>query len=638
MLIAIGALYLQSCQGIPTERPEKKPPAATSAEKAERTGDYVRAAQEYERAAEQAEDRQKQSLQLKAIETLVKAGQIAEARVKIQAIDGARLDPALRARKLIIEARIASDSGAHDDALRFLNQAQRTRNLDPALLADIYRVRTAAKLGLGDPIGAAKNLIVREQYIVGKDAIADNQLRLWEILNSLPRATLKREMQASADPVLTGWIALAIEVIENSGRAGLLAKSIRVWKETYPDHPASDSLLVELASSKPGLIGRIDRIALLLPLSSNYANLAQAVRDGVLAMDAANADPDKPKIKIYDIGGNSSRAPEYYAQAISDGTQLIIGPLGRQAVDAVVKEVDLAVPTVLLGNTREDSEPLPGYVFQFGLPPEQEARQAAERAYLDGYRQAAVLYANTDWGERLLKAFATHWQQLGGIMLASVPYNPAQNDQSKPIKQLLNITQSEARQRTLEARLGMTLKLEPRRREDVDFIFLVADAKRARLIKPQLNFYRALNVPVYATSSVFTGKVDPVRDTDLDGITFGDMPWILVNDGKIQDLRQALERNRPYAHSPLDRLFALGMDSYSIIPHLNRISTEDAARFSGVTSGLSVGRDGRLQRQLLWAKFSRGKPKLLDTFLQYTGWPQQFKSDSEKTRPPAPRS
>ena len=66
MLIAIGALYLQSCQGVPTERPAKKPPATTSAEKAERTGDYVRAAQEYERAAEQAEDRQKQSLQLKA--------------------------------------------------------------------------------------------------------------------------------------------------------------------------------------------------------------------------------------------------------------------------------------------------------------------------------------------------------------------------------------------------------------------------------------------------------------------------------------------------------------------------------------------------------------------------------------------
>ncbi|MEE8197960.1 MAG: penicillin-binding protein activator, partial [Acidiferrobacterales bacterium] len=149
---------------------------------------------------------------------------------------------------------------------------------------------------------------------------------------------------------------------------------------------------------------------------------------------------------------------------------------------------------------------------------------------------------------------------------------------------------------------------------------------------------RAPNIPIYATSNVFTGKVDPTRDTDLDGIMFGDMPWMLVNDGKIQDLRQALERNRPYAHSQLDRLFALGMDSYSIIPHLNRISMEDAARFSGVTSGLSLGRDGRLQRQLLWARFSRGTPKLLDRFIQYTGQSRQIKSDSDKTRAPAPRS
>lgn len=637
MLVATGVLALQSCQSVPTERPAKKPPAA-AAEKAERTGEYLRAAQEYERAAAQADDRQKQGLQLKAVETLVKAGQIAEARVKIQEIDTARLDPALRARKHIIEAQIASYAGAYDDALRLLNEAQRTRNLAPALLADIYRVRAAAELGLGDPIGAVKNLIVREQYIAGKDAISDNQLQLWEILNSLPRATLKRELQTSTDPVLAGWIALAIEVIENSGRPGLLAKSIRVWRQTYPSHPASDLLLVELSSSKPGLVGRIDRIALLLPLSSTYAIAAQALRDGVLAMDAANPDPDKPKIEIYDIGNDPSRAPEYYTQAVSDAAQLIIGPLGRQAVDAVVQQADLTVPTVLLSHTRENTEPLPGYVFQFGLPPEQEARQAAERAYLDGYRQAAVLYASTDWGQRMLGAFTNYWQQLGGILLASVPYNPAQNDQSKPIKHLLNITQSEARKRTLEARLGMKLKFEPRRRDDVDFIFLIADAKRARLIKPQLNFYRAPNIPIYATSNVFTGKVDPTRDADLDGIMFGDMPWMLVNDGKIQDLRQALERNRPYAHSQLDRLFALGMDSYSIIPHLNRISMEDAARFSGVTSGLSLGRDGRLQRQLLWARFSRGAPKLLDRFIQYTGQSRQIKSDSDKTRAPAPRS
>jgi len=171
---------------------------------------------------------------------------------------------------------------------------------------------------------------------------------------------------------------------------------------------------------------------------------------------------------------------------VVDGAQLVIGPLGRAAVEQVVRKTDLSIPALLLSHIQEDSEPLPGHIFQFGLPPEQEARQAAERAYLDGHRQAAVLYAESDWGKRMLNAFVAHWQQLGGILLTSVPYNPSDSDYSRSIKQLLNISQSEARKRALRARLGLKLKFQARRREDVDLIFLAADAKRGRLLKPQL--------------------------------------------------------------------------------------------------------------------------------------------------------
>lgn len=637
-LVVIGTLQLQSCATVTTERPVTKPPATTAAEEAERTGEYVRAAQEYQRAAETVEEPHKPGLQLKAVETLVKAGQIHEAREKIKEIDTARLAPSLRARKHIVEAQIASHAGSHEEAIRLLDEAQRTRNLDPSLLSEIYRVRAEAEWALADPIGAAKNLIVRERYIVAKDAIENNQLQLWKILNSLPRATLKRELQVATDPILAGWIELAIKLIENAGRPGPLAQAIGVWKRTHPDHPVSKSLLAMLASRKPGLVGRVSRIALLLPLTSKYGVAAKALRDGVLAMDTANNDPDKPQVVIYDIGDDPSRAPDFYEQAVQDGTDFIIGPLGREAVDYVVKQANLTTPALLLGHTQHDRDPLPGHVFQFGLPPDQEARQAAERAYLDGHRQAVVLYTNTDWGERMQRAFADHWQQLGGILLTSIAYNPWESDHSQPIKRLLNIAQSEARRRTLEARLGMKLKFQSRRREDVDFIFLAADAKLGRLIKPQLNYHQGLNIPVYATSHIFSGKPDRVRDTDLDGISFGDMPWMLLNEGKIQALRQVLQGDWPYAHSQLDRLFALGMDSYAIIPHLNRISSENAVRFNGVTSSLSLGRGGRLHRQLLWAKFRKGTPELLDTFIQYTSQFQQVDSDTETSRTPAPRS
>lgn len=634
----IGILQLQSCATAPRERVISKPPATPTAEEAERTGEYVRAAEEYDRVAEEVEGPHKQGLKLKAVETLVKAGQIYEAREKIKEINETGLDANLRARKRIIEAQIASHAGFHQEAIGLLDEAQRTRNLDPSLLAQIYVVRAEAKLALGDPIGAVKNLIVRERYVVAKDEIENNQLQLWEILNSLPRATLKREFQLATDPVLTGWLELAIRVIENAGRPGPLAQAIAVWKRTHPEHPISKSLLATLASRKPGLMGRVSRIALLVPISSKFGVAAKAVRDGVLAMDAANNDPDKSVITIYDTGDDASRAPDFYEQAAREGADFIIGPLGREAVDAVVKKAKLTTPALFLGHTRYDDEPLPGHIFQFGLPPDQEARQVAERAYLDGHRQAAVLYTNSDWGERLQQAFADHWLQLGGILLTSISYNSWESDHSQPIKRLLNIAQSDARKRTLEARLGMKLKFQSRRRKDVDFVFLAADAKHGRLIKPQLNYHQALNIPVYATSHIFTGKPDKVQDTDLEGIRFGDMPWMLVNDGKIQALRRSLQVDWPYAHTQLDRLFALGVDSYAIIPHLNRISSENAVRFNGVTSSLSLGHDGRLHRQLLWAKFTKGLPELLDTFMQYTSQLQQIDSDTETSDTPAPRS
>jgi outer membrane PBP1 activator LpoA protein len=203
-----------------------------------------------------------------------------------------------------------------------------------------------------------------------------------------------------------------------------------------------------------------------------------------------------------------------------------------------------------------------------------------------------------------------------------------QNDYTDPVKRLLNIVQSEARKERLENIAKMKLKFEARPREDIHFIFLAADPRHARLIKPQLNYHRASKLPIYATSHVFTGRGNPALDTDLDGIQFGDMPWMLVGDGRVAELRATLQPNWPYAHTGLDRLFALGVDTYAIVPHLNRLSSENAVRFSGVTSGLSLGRGGRLHRQLLWARFKKGVPVLVDTFFRHKG---QFDIDAGDT-------
>jgi hypothetical protein len=621
----ICAAILAGCETVPVT-PTALPPVSTdTAEKAERDGEYLLAAREYTRLAETAESPQKQDFELRAVAALLKAGQLREARARVAPINVLPLDVSFAARKRMLQARVLITEGAHERAIRQLDEASALRGLSPTLLSEISEVRAQAELALDNPVGAVRNLIAREQYIVGKEAIAENQQQLWKILVTQPRARLATEFNMARDRVLAGWIELALIAVENAGQPLRMNAAVEQWKKANPTHPAGETILGALISQAP-MIGRVDRIALLLPLSSGYAVAAQAVRDGFMAMDAANTDPDKPKISVYDTGPDPARAPDFYEQAVNDGAQFIVGPLGREAAEAVMRQASIRAPTLMLNYTDDEPGSTSKYLFQFGLSPEQEARQAAERAWLDGHRQAAVLYPKTPWGERMVTAWSNHWQRLGGVVVANQPYNDEDVDFSEPIKSLLNITQSEARKEEIEKTVGQKLRFDTRARQDIDFIFLAADARHGRLIKPQLNFYHAARVPVYSTSHIFTGAGDAMRDIDLDGIQFGDMPWMLVGDGKIQELRQTLQRDWPYAHTDLDRLYALGMDSYAVIPHLDRIGMESGSRFGGVTSGLSVDQHGRVQRQLLWARFNRGVPRLVDTFLKHQ---DQFKIESD---------
>ncbi|UCH52536.1 MAG: penicillin-binding protein activator [Pseudomonadota bacterium] len=616
-VIALVATVLAGCE-TPRVAVQKEPPAISTetAEKAESDGEFVIAAREYERLAQTTEAPQRQQLQLKSVDNLLKAGQLPEARIALEAVDVTALDSSYYARKKILEARLASLGGKHERAIRLLDQAQEARNLNPALIADIYLVRAQAELALNNPTGAVRNRIAREQYIANREIIAENQKQIWETLGAMPRERRIAALNVARDLVLAGWLELSLAAMDSGTSQAALAAAIERWKQSYPKHPAQDYMVPSLLARASDLIGRIERIALLLPLTSDYAVPAQSLRDGFLAVDAINPDPTKPQIRVYDIGADPTQAPIFYSQAVLDGAQLIVGPLGRDAVDSLIRSGVITVPTMLLSHTDEESAAAGKFLFQFGLPPEQEAKQAAQRAYLDGHRRAVVLYQKSSWGERMQSAFVAQWERLGGTILAAEAYQADGSDYSEPIKRLLNINQSEARRGMMEAKVAQKLQFEARTRQDVEMVFLAADAASGRLIKPQLNFFRASRLPVYATSAIFSGKSDEVHDRDLDGVVFGDMPWMLLSEGSIAELRAKLQGDWPHARTGLDRLYALGIDSYAVIPYLSRINADDGARFSGVTSSLSIDRTGRLQRQLLWARFSRGTPRLLDRGLK----------------------
>jgi len=613
--LLVTSLLLQGCQTAPVAIQPGQPASTETARKAEEAGEFVLAANQYAQLATTETSPKKEFYQLKSVEALIKAAQLQKAKTQLNEINVSRLHKSFLARKQVLLAKISLLEGDAPTALRFLKPATAVRNLDPALKAEIYWTRAQANFSLGSHYAAARDLVLRQKLLVDEKRIGENEKEIWLVLTTMNREQLDLYQKRERNPVMSGWLALAQVQVSNPANRHALVRGIKEWQKAYPKHPVSAAFLDDITRSTPSLIGKVNSIALLLPISSEFKRAAEAVRDGFLAMDKANPAADKPAVRVYDYGKDPAEAAKNYRQAIKDGADFIVGPLGLEATQEVVNRTDLDKPTLLLSQT--DERIGASNVFQFGLPPEQEAEQAAERAYLDGHRLAAVLYPNTAWGERMKTAFTRHWESIGGLVVKSQPYDSTEGDHAEAIKGLLNITEGETRKAALSSLLGTRLKYEARIRQDIDFIFLAASRKLARLIKPELNFHEARQVPVYSTSHVYGGKPDRRTDHDLNGIIFGDMPWLLLTSGDMAQVKQTLQDDWPYKGTPLDRLYALGVDSYAIVPQLNRIRSNPEVRFNGVTSSLSLGQRGRLHRQLLWARFRGGYPRLLDTAIRY---------------------
>jgi hypothetical protein len=140
-------------------------------------------------------------------------------------------------------------------------------------------------------------------------------------------------------------------------------------------------------------------------------------------------------------------------------------------------------------------------------------------------------------------------------------------------------------------------------------LFLVATSRSARGIMPALKFHHAGDLPVYATSHVYPGQVNRAGDRDLNGLIFCDLPWTLVADDNMKRIF-----NKDWSdQQTYTRLFALGVDAYHLIRNLKYLQSHEFARFSGETGTISMDKNQRLHRELLWARFSRGVPVYMET-------------------------
>ena len=577
----------------------------------EMRGEYERAAQEYARLAD--ESASSSSLRagylLRAAASLTKGNFNDQAQRLLDSIDNTALKEGQQLQLQLLKVDVLLREKQAQPALNLLQSMQFTAE-DPELAYQYYQLRAEAYVQLNRLHLAVADLINAEPFRKDPNAQQTNQNRIWQYLSTLEPDQLDQLQLGSTSELLKGWVKLAQIARSVNALDVNVEQEIMDWRMNYPLHPASEEIVQATLAQRKDITQRPDTIALLLPQTGATAKSANAVRDGFLAaLYEERASGYAPTVMLYDTGETPDQALRAYDQAVRDGAGVVIGPLTKEDVMLLATHEQLPVATLALNYTN-NTERLPAGLYQFGLAPEDEARQVAERAWLDGHNQALVLLPEGAWGARVLASFDQYWQQLGGKTIEVQTFKAGDNSFSDPLQKLLNIDESSARQRTLKQLLRVDLKFEPRRRADADFVFVAGNVAQGRQIRPQLKFFYASDLPVYATSHVYNGITDPSKDADLDGVVFCDMPWVLASPPSPLWTRitQAWGE-KSYAYR---RLYALGVDAYRLVPHLRRLSDYRFQQIRGETGVLSLNEFNQVQRQLMWAKFVRGTPKPLE--------------------------
>ena len=130
-----------------------------------------------------------------------------------------------------------------------------------------------------------------------------------------------------------------------------------------------------------------------------------------------------------------------YQRAVDEGANYIVGPLDKAVINQLSQSEPLEVPILTL-NYAEDNSNTNDKLYQFGLLPEDEARQVAEQAIRQNKTKAAILVPDTPWGERLRIAFQQRFTELGGVVLSAQSFDDKIDDYSQAIKKMLNLSQS----------------------------------------------------------------------------------------------------------------------------------------------------------------------------------------------------
>jgi uncharacterized protein len=508
----------------------------------------------------------------------------------------------------LMYSRIALDDDAHFLAQGILTNPrleQQWHSLSDGSVRTLRERRAELFALLGESIASVKERMALSPLLNTEVERTANQDAIWQSLMAIPEAELKAlsahgSKTTTDNTVLQGWIELAILSKNNASDLERQQSTIDEWLARRPRHPASLRLPSDLQLLKQLVAEQPRQVALLLPLNGDYEGAGKAVRDGFLAAyyHAKKRGSHIPQVRIFDT--NRADIDAVYDMAVQDGAELIIGPLRPEDLEQLQLRPALPVPTLAL-NYAAKPFTAPAQLYQFSFEVEDEARQVANRAWLEGHRYAVILVPQTTRGERNARAFQETWEALGGTVV-NQSYYADQRDYSSVVEAALLLEKSKERARNLRRLLGGDIKFEaPRRRQDVDFVFMVADPAAAQLLKPTLAFHYAANLPVYSTSGVFAASGSKRASRDLNGIRFITLPWYFDSGEVKQAVNDYADPDPAYV-----RLYAMGVDAYRLYPRLKQLEQVEGTRFYGQTGVLALTPERKIQREQVWARIVDG--------------------------------
>ena len=540
------------------------------------------------------------ALSIQAMELMLDDGQATRAGlIAAQIPEPGSLPGSYQFRYALVRAEIALHGQQSEAALRWLTGDLIDNLENPAQRVDDYYFLLAGAYHANEKFAEAINAYL--QISTSGDQAGDGGLvnSIWDTLIRLDEESVSAYASSANSYESRGWIELAEVVRSNQTSIKRQLDAIKQWQRVWIRHSASTRLPQELHDLQRVWDERPRHIALILPLQEIAG---QAIQEGFFSAyyQALAISREVPRISIYDSSNVRIIFP-IYDEAVASGADLIIGPLSKELVNQLQQLPELPVPTLAL-NYADDTQLRKSVLYQFGLAPEDEIAQAIDLAWDAGHRNAAVITPQSESYMRLQSIFSELWSARGGNLVSQAAFS-GDGDYVDVIKRLMAIDSSEARRdRLLDLLPRNTLEFTPRRRSDLDFIFLIANPRQGRQLKPTLAFYFAEKLPVYSLPSIYDGQENESENRDLDGIIFTVAPWVLDSN----PLKSEMSANLRQAQGALQRFRVMGIDCFRLYPRLGQLADHQIESFQGATGVLRLSPNRQIHRTLDVARFVNG--------------------------------